>query len=175
MTSSDANERREAIGRAVEQGEVHALPRLYKVDLAVDGYEAAAAIGGVGKLSALLPVGERVDAVRTLARWLGQESRRQAPGALGNAVLAIEALGETKSPAAAQPLIEALDGAQLPLHVETRIVQALGDLDAREAAPAVRRFVDRVGRRTPTDDFEKQLCAEALVEAGAVLKKLGAP
>jgi hypothetical protein len=171
MASPDAFVRRAAIDRAVQQGDTSVLARLQAVDLTVDGYEAAAAIAGVGKLTALLPEAERKAPVATLAKWLAQESRREAPGAMGNAITAIESLGETRSREAVGPLVLALDGERLPLNVETTIVQTLVELDAREAAPSVARFHARTSKRVGADDLERALIAEGLAAAQAALAK----
>ena len=171
MGSSDPFVRRAAIERAVLQGDTSVLARLQAVDLSVNGYEAAAAIDGVGKLAALLPEPERKGPVATLARWLAQETRRDAPGAMGNALTIIESLGDTKSKDAVAPLVQALDSEKLPLNVETTIVQVLTDLDAREAAASVGRFKDRISKRTGQDDLERALLTEAAQAAQAALSK----
>jgi HEAT repeat protein len=171
MASSDRFVRREAIEGAVERKDVSALPLIEKVDLTVDGYVAAAAVDAVGKLAALLPEGERAGSVRTLSKWLAQESRRDGPGAMGNASIAVDALADTKSQEAIGPLVAALDSAKLPLHMETKIVMALDRLGAKSAAGSVTKFADRVSAMNPTDDFERALAAEALATAKDVLSR----
>ncbi len=173
MAATDPFVRRDAIEKAIARKDVSALPKIQAVDLTQDGYVAASAIDAVGKLGAIASPAAKTDAVRTLDKWLKQESKRAAPEALGNASIAVDALADTKSNEAIAPLVSALDGASLPLHIETRNVQALDSLDAKSAAPSVARFAARVSKLTPADDFEKALAAEALQAANDALTKWG--
>ncbi len=176
LASTDPFVRRKAIDDAVAAKDVGALAELYRVDLAANGYVAAAAIDGVGKLAALLPMAERKEAIRTLDRWLRAESVRDAKEAVGNASIAVDALGETKSKDAVTPLMDALDGGKLPLHVQTRIVQVLDTLDDPRAAPSVQRFLVRVEAEAKkltdaSDALERELLTEAKAAADAVLAR----
>lgn len=176
LASTDPFVRRKAIDDAVAAKDVGALAELYRVDLAANGYVAAAAIDGVGKLAALLPMAERKEAIRTLDRWLRAESVRDAKEAVGNASIAVDALGETKSKDAVPPLMDALDGGKLPLHVQTRIVQVLDTLDDPRAAPSVQRFLARVEVEAKkltdaSDALERELLTEAKAAADAVLAR----
>ncbi|MBI2388828.1 MAG: hypothetical protein HYV09_04345 [Deltaproteobacteria bacterium] len=161
---------REQIEAAVARGDLSALPELQKIDLTQNGYVAAAAIDGVGKLAALAPEKEKRAAVATLDRWLKQESKRNAPDARGNVSILVDALESTKSDAAIAPLVAALDAATHPIFVETRIVEALTALNATSAVASVERFAARTRAMQPTDEFEKSLVAEALAAADAALK-----
>ncbi len=165
--ANDPNARREEIEAIAARGDVSALPELMKTDLTADGYVAAAAIIAVGKLAAIAPEKEKREAVAQLGKWLRDESKRKA---LGNVSITVDALQDSKSDAAIAPLVAALDAGQ-PLHIETRIVEALTSLDATSAAPSVERWMGRVKAMHPQDDFEKELAAEALVAGGAALKK----
>jgi len=176
LASTDPFVRRKAIEDAVVAKDVTALAELYQVDLAANGYVAAAAIDGVGKLAALLPMAERKEAIRTLDRWLRAESQRDAKEAVGNASIAVDALGETKSKDAVTPLIDALDGGRLPLHVQTRIVEVLGTLDDPRAAPSVQRFLSRVEAEAKkltdaSDALERELLTEAKAAGDAALAR----
>jgi hypothetical protein len=166
--ANDPFARRDEIEAAAARGDVSALPELLKTDLAENGYVAAAAIDAVGKLAALAPEKEKREAVRTLGNWLQQESKRKA---LGNVSIVVDALQDTKSDAAIAPLVAALDSAAQPLHIETRIVEALTSLNATTAVGSVERWVGRLKALNPQDDFEKELAAEALVAADTALKK----
>jgi hypothetical protein len=141
------------------------------VDLTKDGHVAAAAIDAVGKLAADAPEPAKKEAVRQLADWLRQESKRGTNDAKGNVSILVDSLADTGSDEAIEPLVEALDSASYPLHIETRIVQSLERLDAKSAAPSVERFAARVGKLTPADDMEKALAKEAIDEANAALAK----
>lgn len=164
---------REAIVAAVARKELGALPLLATVDLSKNAYVATAAIQGVGKLASLGDEKTRHDAVKTLERWLNDETKRgkSANDAIGNTSLVVDALRDTGSKEAVGPLVAALDSAQEPLHIETKIVQALDAMDARSSAPSIERFATRVRARTPTDDLEKELAKEALAAAEATLAK----
>lgn len=61
-------------------------------------------------------------------------------GAVGNVSIVIDALESTKSSEAIAPLIAALDSGKQPLHIETRIVDALIALRATGATASVERF-----------------------------------
>lgn len=171
VTAYDPFAHREEIEAAAARGDVSALPELQKIDLTANGYVAAAAIDAVGKLAALAPEKEKREAVRTLDKWMQQEMKRKAPESLGNVSICVDALQDSKSDAAVAPLVAALDSATLPLHIETRIVEALSALNATSAIAPVQRFVLRVKAKQPQDDFDKQLVIEALGTADAALKK----
>ncbi|MGZ3478259.1 MAG: hypothetical protein ACXVCJ_27425 [Polyangiales bacterium] len=162
---------REGIEAAVMAKDPSALPSIEKVDLTKDGHVAAAAIDAVGKLAAMAPEPAKKEAVRTLADWLRQESKRGTNDAKGNVSILVDSLADTGSDEAIKPLVDALDSASYPLHIETRIVQSLERLDAKSAAPSVERFAARVGKLAPTDEMEKALAKEAVDEANAALAK----
>lgn len=164
---------REAIVAAVARKDLGALPLLATVDLSKNPYVATAAIQGTAKLATLGDDTTKHDAVKTLERWLNNETKRgkSANDAIGNTSLVVEALRDTGSKEAVAPLVAALDSAQQPLHIETKIVQTLDAMDARTAAPSIERFATRVRARTPTDDLDKELTKEALAAAEATLAK----
>jgi len=173
--SEDPFAQREAIAASLARKDVSALPDIERVDITKNGYVAAAAIDAVGKLGAIAPEPARTEAVRTLHRWLKQESKRTTNDAAGNVSILVDSLADTHSSEAIAPLVEALDSTTQPLHIETRIVEALVALDAKTAAPSVERFAARVRARTPADDFERELAKEALAAADAALAKWRAP
>lgn len=163
VASYDPFAHREEIEAIVARGDVSALPELQEIDLTKDGYVAAAAIDAVGKLAALAPEKEKREAIGTLGKWLQQEGKGKTAAAKGNVSILVDALEETKSKDAAAPLIAMLDGATQPLHIETRIVQALNALGVK--SPAIARFAARVSAMQPQDEFEKALVQEALEAA----------
>jgi hypothetical protein len=155
-----------------EQIENADLAALQAVDITKDGYVAASAIARLGKLAAAAPIKEQRDAIRTLDLWLRQESKRGAQESIGNVSIIVDALEETKSNEAIAPLVSALDSMTLPLHIETRIVEALTTLQAKSAVSSIERFKKRVAGTTPGDDFEKELTAEAMATADNALSAL---
>ncbi len=171
MQASDPFVRRAAIEAALAKRDVTALPRILQVDLTQNGYEAAAAIDATGKLAAMAPEPAKRAAVKTLGKWLKQESARTSNDAKGNVPIAVEALGDTKSSDAIAPLVEMLDSASQPLNVETLIVDQLQTLNARSATASVERFVVRVRAKQPQDQLERDLIDEALAAANAALAK----
>ena len=165
---------REAIEAAVAKNDLSALPAIEQTDLTQDGYLAASAIDAVGNLGSIAPEPQKAEAVRTLTRWLEQETRRSAagaPGAAGNVSILVESLADTKSRDAIAPLVAALDAGTYPLEVQTSIVQSLDALDARTAAGSVERFIARVRALSPRDDLERELSKEALATAQALVDK----
>lgn len=175
MHSADPFVQREAIEASLARKDVGALPAIEALDLTKNGYVAAAAIDAVGKLGAMAPEPARREAVRTLDRWLKQESKRKANDSIGNVSIAVDALSDTRSSDAIAPLVEALDSATQPIHIETKIVAALVSLDARTAAPSVERFAARVRARESHDDLERELAKEALSAAETALAKWRTP
>jgi hypothetical protein len=162
---------REGIEAAIMAKDPSALPAIEKVDLTKDAHVAAAAIDAVGKLAATAPEPAKKEAVRTLSDWLRQESKRETNDAKGNVSILVDSLADTGSDEAIKPLVDALDSARYPLHIETRIVQSLERLDAKTAAPSVERFAARVSKLAPIDEMEKALAKEAIDEANAALAK----
>jgi len=170
-SADDPFVRRAAIEEAIAKKDLSALPEIEKTDLTVNGYLAASAIDAVGKLGAIAPPADKREAVRTLARWLREESLRKTNDAAGNVSILVDALADTKSEEAVAPLVAALDSATHPLFLETRIVQALDALGAKSAAASVERFAVRVRALQPQSDFEKELAKEALEAAEASLTR----
>ena len=171
LDADDPLARRAEIEAALARKDVSALESIQKTDITKNGYEAAAAIDAVGKLSALAPEPAKKAGVKTLERWLKQETARKAPESLGNISILVDALADTKSKDAVAPLVAALDAANQPIHIETRIVEALTELDDRTAAPSVARFAASTRPLAPTDEMEKALVAEALAAADGALAK----
>jgi hypothetical protein len=163
---------RDAIVAAVDAKDFSALPVLEKVDLSKDGFVSAATIQGVGKLGAIADAPAKHDAVQTLNRWLRDETKRGTPDAIGNASIAIDALHDASGTESADALVAALDSASEPLHLETRIVQALDAMHAQSAISAITRFEARVRMRTPSDDLETALITEAIAAAETALADL---
>ncbi len=163
---------RDAIESALARKDISALPVLEVVDLTKNGYVAASAISAVATLAPLAPEADRLRAIATLARWLSQENARKTPDARGNVSILVDALGDTKSKEAAAPLIATLDVGDQPIHLETRIVQVLGQLGDKSAEASVQRWVTRVAAKTAADDYERELIREALAAGAATLAAL---
>jgi hypothetical protein len=161
--------RLEAIEHVVAARSVDAIALLGSVDIASDGYVAAAAIRALGDLATTAPKAERGVAVGTLASWL-TKSQALGEAGYGNVSLIVDALADSGALDAVAPLSRALDSEHLPLHLETRTVQALTAIGDPSSIGAVQRFGDRldVMGAGPTP-FDVELRAEA---RGAVLAYL---
>ena len=143
------------------------LTALAAVPLDEDGYVAAAAIRALGNLATeAAPAGKEL-ALRTLTTHLARERQRASTDTLarGNVSLLVDALADTGSPTAVASLSEALDAGSLPLHQETRIVEALTALGDPSGLRAVERFRARLERELPQDPSSLELHREA---SGAV-------
>lgn len=161
-----------AISEALRQDLGTAVTRISETDLATDGYVAAKAIRALTKLSLRANETERARIAERLASWLEAERRRSSPDALGNVSILAEELGKVNDRKATQALVAALDGRDLPLHVEARIVESLGEHPAPEALAAVERFRDRIPAPTGDDAFDDALRREARAIAEATREKL---
>lgn len=151
------------------------LTALAAVPLDGDGYVAAAAIRALGDLSTeAAPAGKEV-ALRALTTHLEHERRRATTDTLarGNVSILVDALADTGSPSAVASLSEALDAGALPLHQETRIVEALTALGDPSGLRAVERFRARLEREVPQDRATLELRREALVAVDRARASLG--
>lgn len=170
---ADARERGlAAISLALREDPTTAVTRIAQTDLGTDGYVAAKAIRALAKLSQQANETERARIAERLASWLEAERRRRAPDALGNVSILAEELGKVNDRRATRALVAALDAADLPLHVEARIVESLGEHAASEALPAVDRFRKRIPEPTGDDAFDDALRREARAIAEATRQKL---
>ena len=149
------------ISLALREDVTTAVGRIAATDLTSDGYVAARAIRALSRLSARATDDDRARIGERLASWLEAERRRESPDALGNVSILAEELGKVRHPSATKALVEALDAADLPLHVESRIVTSLGELGDPLGAAAVERFDARVPAPTGTDAFEDAIRREA--------------
>jgi hypothetical protein len=149
------------IALALHEDVTTAVTRIAATDLRSDGYVAARAIRALSRLSARASDADRARIGERLASWLAAERRRETPDALGNVSILAEELGRVRHPSSAKALVEALDAADLPLHVESRIVTSLGELADPLGAAAVERFDARVPAPAGTDAFEDAIRREA--------------
>jgi hypothetical protein len=176
LSSTNAFERIEGVERAVENGMLEALPLLEVTNLSKDPDAAPAIIGAIPELASSGDDAARDEAAQTLGRWLHEESIRSSHSerdARGNVVLLVEALGSLRSPVAVDALAHALDARDLPLHVETLIVQGLFDLADSSALDEVERFESRVDALPETSGLDEELRKEALMAARAARLRLG--
>jgi hypothetical protein len=146
--------------RGVEVPVVDERARLEAFDLSAAPDEATAVIHD-------LAAGGGDDAARTLARWLREETRRDAADARGNVPNLIEALGTVGGDLAVGALLDALDDQRHDLALKTLIVQQLGAIgtsDAR-ALRAVDRFALVAEGTAVHDELDAELRDEALAAA----------
>ena len=118
---------------------------------------------------------DRDEAARTLARWLREETARDAADARGNVPNLIEALGEVGNEIASSALVDALEDERHDLASKTLIVQQLARLDhgdRERALPAVMRFARDTEDAPVHDDFEAALRREALAAADETGRRL---
>lgn len=168
-------DRFEALERAVARGETAILPGLRATRLDDDPSMAGPIVRAVGHLATAASAEERDASARTLGRWLREERGKGTTFAKGNVSLIVDALADSGSSTAWEPLVEALDAGDLPLHAETNVVNALSALGETRARPALSRFADRVARRgTALDTFERELIAEAELAVRSALARLDA-
>lgn len=158
---------------AAANGDVStAVTRIGETDLAADGYVAAKAIRTLARLASRATDSDRARVGARLASWLEAERRRPSPDALGNVSILAEELGKVPDPSAARALLSALEGGDLPLHIESRIVVSLGELGDPLAVTAVERFRARVPAPTGDDAFEDALRREAIEIADTARARL---
>lgn len=170
---TDARERGlAAISEALREDPTTAVTRIGETDLTTDGYVAAKAIRALTKLSSRANEADRERIAEKLASWLEGERKRPSPDALGNVSILAEELGKVNDRRATRALVAALEEKDLPLHIEARIVESLGEHAAPEALPAVERFRDRIPEPTGDDPFDDALRREARAIAEATREKL---
>ena len=148
------------------------LADLQRASLSRDPAAAPGVIHSIAVLGASAGPAERNEAATTLASWLRDESKRDAPDALGNISNLVEALGDLGGPSAVTALADALDRADLALHVETLAVMKLGELGDAHARSAVERFATRAAALPGTDGIDEELRIEALAAATTTLSRL---
>jgi hypothetical protein len=173
----DPHEITRAIDDAVTRRDarLETLSALAAVPLDQDGYVAAAAIRALGDLATEADSTGKALALRTLTTHLARERQRAATDTLarGNVSLLVDALADTGDPAAVAALGEALDTGSLPLHQETRVVEALTALGDPNGLRAIERFRSRLERESPRDPAEVELHREALAAAAHARISLG--
>jgi len=163
----------EAAETLVAAGAVEALPKLQTIDVRRDAYLAGPVLRGIGHLASVAEPKARDEAARHLGSVFRREAEEASRVSLGNALIAIDALADTRSQAAIAPLLAELERAQLPLSAQTLIVQSLSALDAKSATTAIAQFAERVKTLAPTEDsFEAGLRQEALAAVAEALTNL---
>lgn len=154
-----------AVQTAVDRGAVKALPALLATDLAREPEAAPTIIHGVAKLAKEAPPNERVEATKTLAKWLSEETKRHEPDAEGNVPNLVEALSAVGGPEARAALAETLREGKVDLSVQTLIAQELGKSADPGQIAAARAFLDRVAAMPPAEGIDEELRKEAIVAA----------
>ncbi|MBX3232107.1 MAG: hypothetical protein KIT84_19670 [Labilithrix sp.] len=172
---ADIVARLDGIETAVREGDLAALPVLARADLASEPEAAPAIIHAVASLAAQGGPAEHALAGKTLARWLGEEAKRDTRDASGNVVNLVEALGDLGGDAAVDALVDALDrDGMLDLPLQTTAAQRLAAIGDKRALPAVERFAARVAKLEPSADaFERELQEEARAAAADARGDLG--
>jgi hypothetical protein len=154
---------------------IETLTALAAVPLDQDGYVAAAAIRALGDLATEADPAGKTLALRALTTHLTRERQRASTDTLarGNVSLLVDALADTGSPAAVLGLCAALDAGTLPLHQETRIVEALTALGDPSGLRAIESFRARIERENPQELSSLELRSEALLAADRARASLG--
>jgi len=172
LASEDEGTRIAAVEAAVSATAIETLDELTKFDLARDPETAPTVIHSVAMLGAAADGPKRDHAGRTLARWLRSEMKREGADVPGNVSNLVEALGNVGGREAVDALVAALDGSELPLHVETLAVTSLGELHDPRARGAIERFAARVNALPKAEGFDEELRVEAIAAARAALSQL---
>lgn len=152
-----------AISNAARGDVTDAITTVGATRLDTDGYVAAQAIRVLVKLSLRANASELGWIADRLAWWLeGERARsRSASDALGNVSILVEELAQVRHPHATAALVAALEAADLPLHIETRIVESLHVHAAPETLRAVEGFYERIPAPAGNDPFDDALRREA--------------
>jgi hypothetical protein len=172
LASPDEGARIAAVEAAVSATAIDTLEDLSKFELEADPEVAPTVIHAVALLGASAEGKQRDQAAGTLDRWLHGEMKRQGPDVAGNVSNIVEALGNVGGQSAVDALGNALDRADLALHVETLAVTKLGELGDPRARGPVTRFAKRVGAMPPAEGIDEELRVEAIAAAGATLSKI---
>lgn len=154
-----------AVQTAVDRGAVKALPALLATDLSREPEAAPTIIHGVAKLAKEAPPNERLQATKTLAKWLSEETKRHEPDAEGNVPNLVEALSAVGGPEARAALAETLRDGKVDLSVQTLIAQELGKSADPAQIAAARVFLDRVAAMPPAEGIDEELRKEAIAAA----------
>jgi hypothetical protein len=129
---------------AAERSDTSKLAGLLSRRLDADPEASAPLIRTIGHLAALAPAREKDRAATTLAKWLDEQTRESSTFARGNVSLLVDALADTGSLTAVEPLVRLLDTGSLAIHLATRTVEALTALGDGRARGAIVRFANRV-------------------------------
>lgn len=129
---------------AAERRDTSKLAGLLSRRLDADPEASGPLIRTIGHLAALAPGREKDRAATTLARWLDEQTRETSTFARGNVSLLVDALADTGSLTAVEPLVRLLDTGSLAIHLATRTVEALAALGDGRAREAIVRFSNRI-------------------------------
>ena len=129
---------------AAERSDTSKLAGLLSRRLDADPEASGPLIRTIGHLAALAPAREKDRAATTLAKWLDEQTRETSTFARGNVSLLVDALADTGSLTAVEPLVRLLDTGSLAIHLATRTVEALTALGDGRAREAIVRFANRL-------------------------------
>ncbi|MBK8212769.1 MAG: hypothetical protein IPK71_03390 [Myxococcales bacterium] len=129
---------------AAERSDTSKLAGLLSRRLDADPEASGPLIRTIGHLAALAPAREKDRAATTLAKWLDEQTRETSTFARGNVSLLVDALADTGSLTAVEPLVRLLDTGSLAIHLATRTVEALTALGDGRARDAIVRFANRI-------------------------------
>jgi hypothetical protein len=172
LASDNSGTRIEALRAVRDDARVAALPELLARDVARDPEVAPTLIAVAAELARKAEPAQRTAATQKLSEWLRSESAREGADARGNVAQLVEALGAMNTPEAVPALVEALDRDQLPLHVETVVVEGLAQLGDPSARAAVEQFRARLAAAPAPKGFELELHHEAEIAADRALARL---
>jgi hypothetical protein len=147
------------------------VERLLRIDPASDPRETSEAISRLGAVAAGSDRRSRDRIAGVLARWLGDETRRDDPAARGHVSHLVDALADTGSTEAVAPLTALLAQPGIPLHVKTRAVDSLSAL-AAGGAKEIAAFGASLGAPSPEDG---ELEREARTSVARALARLAPP
>ncbi len=147
--------------RALQMIDAQDVAGLLAVDVS-DGYAAAEAIAGLGAVGSQMDVAQRGPVRQRLTELLRTESRRDGPGASGNASIAAEALEMLGDSESGSALARALSDDAQPIYRRTMIVKSLermGFASAKSEIANYKIYLNALG--PPGDAFEMELWKES--------------
>jgi hypothetical protein len=146
------------------------LSRLIQSDLETLPDSAAETIHALARAGRSGSASDRVQAARTLGRWLTEENQKAGAHAAANVVNLVEALGEVGGSDARQHLVQALNTNTLDISVETLAVQQLGKAESADERTAIERVLRRLEATPAAEGIDGELRAEGIHAAREALK-----
>lgn len=165
LEGDDALAAEAALGTMVREHRAAEFAQLLDTDLARIPEAASGVIQAVAAYAARGTASEQTQAVRTLGRWLSEDTGRPGVYAAANMPTLVEALAEVGGTGAREALVSLLESGKAELSVETLAVQKLAPVGVASERAAVTHFLDRVRSLPEAQGIERELQAEA-IEAG---------